>query len=164
MLACSEPFSPFKPDSDVFWSLHTSHARTHVEEVANTVQPQVFSPEPERAKSKGPGKWVLKDIDHDALWNVLTIAANRSGTIANEGSVILSDGKDWANTSRTLIHEWQKLGKDEKHFEFGSAIHRYGDLKRTVQKYVESDDHWALKGQSWHWVPATPDVIFERAE
>lgn len=156
LLACSNPFSPYRPVGHMHHKLGGSSGTV----VRNS--PRATDHALQVAAGTGPGKWVLKSIDHDALWNILAITANRSGTISNEGGVIFSDGKDWANTRRTLIHEWVRLSTDEKSFELGSAIHRYGELKRTTQKYVEAGDHWALKGQSWHWVPATPDKIFER--
>lgn len=164
LLACLKPFRPYRPDSSSAWVGRMYHqlggssgAVAHNSSRAPEHALQV-------AAGTGPGKWVLKSIDHDALWNVLAIAANRSGTIANEGSVMFSDGKDLANTSRTLIHEWVRLSTGEQHYKSGSAIHRYGELKKTTQKYLEADDHWALTGQSWHWVPATADVIFERRQ
>lgn len=163
MLACSRLVNPFVPEEAKFWPAQPSHGNGRIAEKVKSESLQTDVPESRQANT-GPGKWVLKNIDHDVMWNVLAIAANRSGTIANEGSVIFSEGKDWANTSRTLIHEWERLGADERHFESGSAIYRYGDVRKTTQKYVESTDHWAVTGQSWHWVPATPNVIFERGE
>ncbi|WP_248917695.1 hypothetical protein [Pseudomonas entomophila] len=162
LLACSNPFSPYRPDSSSLRTGHMYPQRGDSSGVIARNSSRVSDHALQVAAGTGPGKWVLKSIDHDVLWNMLAITANRSGTISNEGGVIFSDGKDWANTRRTLIHEWVGLSMDEKSFELGSAIHRYGELKRTTQKYVEADDHWALKGQSWHWVPATPDKIFER--
>ncbi|MCX2890814.1 MULTISPECIES: hypothetical protein [Pseudomonas] len=161
LLACSRPFSPFTPEA-ALWPVLPARGDGRIEGEVKSESSQVDVFVLQQVVGAGPGKWVLKDIDHDALRNAFTILANRSGTIANEGSVIFSEGKDWANTSRTLTHEWVRLSVDEKHFESGSAIHRYGDSKKTVQKYVESADHWAVTGQSWHWIPATPNVIFER--
>ncbi|MBC3474729.1 MAG: hypothetical protein ACOKSU_01540 [Pseudomonas sp.] len=162
LLACSEPISPFKPKRAEFWPLHSSHGQDYLESVTDSARAEVFSAGSNPTETSGPGKWLLKVIDNDALWNILAIASNRTGTIANEGSMFFSDGKDWANTSRTLTHEWTRLADDEQHFESGSAVYRYGTLKKTVQKYVESDDNWAVKGLSWYWVPVTPNIIFER--
>ncbi|NIF17678.1 hypothetical protein [Pantoea sp. Cy-639] len=164
LLACSEPFSPFTPEDTAFWPMQLSRGEGRTEGKVKRESSQVPMSMSQRAINTGPGKWVLKDIDHPVLWNVVAIVANRSGTIANEGSLIFSESKDWANTSRTLIHEWVRLDMNEGHFEAGSASHRYGGLKRTTQKYVESADHWALTGQSWHWVPVTANVIYEREE
>jgi hypothetical protein len=164
LLACSNPFVPFRPNCYDFWRDAWPREQRSSSESEALQLPSVSHKLEPKASASGPGKWVLKNIDHDAVWNVLAVAANRSGTIANEGSVILSDGKDFANTTRTLIHEWARLSGGERSYEAGSAIYRYGELKKTVQKYLEADDHWALNAQSWHWVPATPDVIFERRQ
>ncbi|QXI38078.1 hypothetical protein [Pseudomonas xantholysinigenes] len=164
LLVCSRPFSPFTPSGVEFWSEQPSLGKDRFVGGVREEPSEIGKSASQKIVDAGAGKWVLKEIDHDAFRNTLAIIANRSGTIANEGSVIFSEGKDWANTSRTLIHEWVRLSADEMHFESRSAIHRYGDLKKTAQKYVGSDDHWAITGQSWHWVPATPNVIFELRE
>ena len=45
----------------------------------------------------------------------------------------------------------------------GFCCHRPYDEKHRKQVFLQADDHWAVKGSSWHWVPAIADTIYERS-
>ncbi|VVP22742.1 Actin cross-linking toxin VgrG1 [Pseudomonas fluorescens] len=110
----------------------------------------------------GPGKWVMQSIDYDKATNALWGLANRIGTISNQGAVLGSDGKDFRNTTRVITHIWQPLDESEKSFIERSAIHPYGKVRTTRQRYLEGSDHWQTSGSSWHWQPVTPNIEYER--
>lgn len=66
-----------------------------------------------------------------------------------------------ANTTRTLIQQWVVLNDFEEHRIADSAIRRYGELRRTPQRFLEGEDKWQVGGKSWHWQPVTPDEAYE---
>ena len=112
-------------------------------------------------EAAGPGKWAFFSIDYDGMKNTAIIAANRLGSMGDQGRVFGSDGKDLANTTRTLIQQWVVLNDFEEHRIADSAIRRYGELRRTPQRFLEGEDKWQVGGKSWHWQPVTPDEAYE---
>lgn len=62
---------------------------------------------------------------------------------------------------RLVSQRWVPLGEKERSFARLSAIHRYGDVRRITQNYVQADDAWAITGESWHWRPVVPDEEYE---
>lgn len=109
----------------------------------------------------GPGKWAFFSIDYDGVKNTAIIAANRLGSMGDQGRIFGSDGKDLANTTRTLIQQWVPLNDFEEHRIADSAIRRYGELRHTPQRFLEGEDKWQVGGKSWHWQPVTPDEAYE---
>ncbi|WP_146136272.1 hypothetical protein [Pseudomonas simiae] len=121
-----------------------------------------FSPRQlESEEVAGPGKWAFFSIDYDGVKNTAIIAANRLGSIGDQGRVFGSDGKDLANTTRTLIQQWVPLNDFEEHRIADSAIRRYGELRHTPQRFLEGEDKWQVGGKSWHWQPVTQDEAYE---
>lgn len=124
--------------------------------------PVGFSPgRLESEEAAGPGKWTFFSIDYDGVKNTAIIAANRLGSMGDQGRVFGSDGKDLANTTRTLIQQWVPLNDFEEHRIADSAIRRYGELRHTPQRFLEGEDKWQVGGKSWHWQPVTPDEAYE---
>lgn len=113
------------------------------------------------ALAKGPGKWVKKDIQYDRTSNAVALVANRIASLGDEGRVAGSDGKDYANTTRTMIQEWTPLMVSESHLAERSVQRSYGELRHVKQRYFENSDNWQVAGSSWHWQPVTADVEFE---
>lgn len=109
----------------------------------------------------GPGKWKTFSIDTDLLWSGVALAANFLTSRGDEGRLFSSEGKDYANTRRLVSQRWVPLGEKERSFARLSAIHRYGDVRRITQNYVQADDAWAITGESWHWRPVVPDEEYE---
>lgn len=95
------------------------------------------------------------------LWTGVALAANFVTSRGDEGRFFASDGKDYANTRRVVSQRWMPLGENERSFARLSAIHRYGDVRRITQNYVQADDPWAITGESWHWRPVVPDEEYE---
>ncbi|RQO56785.1 hypothetical protein [Pseudomonas sp. KBW05] len=109
----------------------------------------------------GPGKWEKVSIDYDGVKNTAILAANRLVSAGDEGRLFLSDGKDFANTTRVMTQRWIRLdGRDEQLIQ-RSVERRYGELRHIKQRYLEGDDNWQVGGKSWHWQPVTPDVAYE---
>lgn len=88
LLVCSRPFSPFTPSGVEFWSEQPSLGKDRFVGGVREEPSEIGKSASQKIVDAGAGKWVLKEIDHDAFRNTLAIIANRSGTIANEGSVI----------------------------------------------------------------------------
>jgi len=109
----------------------------------------------------GPGKWRLRNIEYDRVKNTFLLIANRLTSGGEEGRVFGAEGKDYSNTTRTLIHEWLPLNEEEKSFSDRSVQRRYGELHRTRQSYVDAPDHWQISGSSWHWTPVTANTVYE---
>ncbi|HHE8493227.1 TPA: hypothetical protein ACPFP8_003134 [Enterobacter ludwigii] len=90
------------------------------------------------------------------------MAINRLTSMGNEGRVFGSEGKDYMNTKRDKIQEWQPLPSDvTDEMEQQSVVHRYGQQRKITQTFLEGDDSWAVTGQSWHWQPTTADDMYE---
>jgi hypothetical protein len=96
----------------------------------------------------GPGRWVTRDIKADIATNTLSFAANWLTSRGDEGRVFLAEGKDYANTFRTIIQEWQPLADGERHLKDKSVYREFGELRHIRQQFVEADDHWQLSGSS----------------
>jgi hypothetical protein len=114
--------------------------------------------------SKGPGKWVLHRIEYSTARNAFMVMANRIGTLSEEGRVIGADGRDLANTARTMIHQWTPLAGNEQHLASRSVVRRYGEMRGVKQLYYENEENWQTSGVSFHWQPVTADVEFELRE
>lgn len=112
----------------------------------------------------GPGRWVTKDIKYDIATNVVAFASNWLTSRGDEGRPFWSEGKDYANTFRTIIQEWQRLPDDKLHLEAKSIARYYGDVRHIRQQYVQADDHWQISGSSWHWRPVQSDIDYELHE
>ncbi len=177
LLVTNSPFSPLSQDTFGIYSHLTGKsfslgtpARSPVKLTNDELkqgEPLTMANIMRRANTKasaqfGPGKWVKKEIDYDGISNTLAVLVNRSGSLTDEGRLIFSDGKDFTNTTRTLVQEWVPLANDELSYETGSAMHAYGALRRIKQRFQESEDEWRETGKSWHWVPATADTVYER--
>ncbi len=118
---------------------------------------------PRGLKDEGPGHWVTVDHDYHGLNNTVIMAINRLTSMGDEGRVFGSEGKDYMNTKRDKIQEWQPLtsgAPDET--EQQSALYRYGEQRKITQIFLEGDDAWAITGQSWHWQPTTADDVYEK--
>ncbi|WP_249215984.1 type VI secretion system tip protein VgrG [Citrobacter sp. JGM124] len=117
---------------------------------------------PREQKDEGPGHWVTVDHDYYGLKNTVIMAINRLISMGDEGRVFGSEGKDYMNTKRDKIQEWQPLPSDATdEIEQQSAVYRYGEQRKITQTFLEGDDTWAITGQSWHWQPTTADDVYE---
>jgi hypothetical protein len=111
--------------------------------------------------TSGPGRWVTKDIEYDTATNALSFAANWLTSRGEEGRIFLAEGKDYANTFRTVVQEWLPLLVEHQHLKAQSMSRSYGEVRRIRQQYVEGEDHWQISGSSWHWRPVTMDIVYE---
>ncbi|WP_339541403.1 hypothetical protein [Pseudomonas sp. RA_5y_Pfl1_P24] len=109
----------------------------------------------------GPGKWEKVSIDYDGVKNTAVLAANRLASMGDEGRMLLSDGKDLANTTRVMTQKWVRLDSRDDQPTHRSVERRYGELRHIKQRYLEGDDNWQVGGKSWHWQPVTPDMAYE---
>ena len=117
---------------------------------------------PHEQKDEGPGHWVTVDHDYHGVKNTAIMAINRLTSMGDEGRVFGSEGKDYMNTKRDKIQEWQPLPSDvTDEMEQQSVVHRYGEQRKITQTFLEGDDSWAVTGQSWHWQPTTADDMYE---
>ena len=117
---------------------------------------------PREQKEEGPGHWVTVDHDYHGLKNTAIMAINRLTSMGDEGRVFGSEGKDYMNTKRDKIQEWQPLPSDiSDNIEHQSVVHRYGEQRKVTQTFLEGDDAWAVTGQSWHWQPVIADDVYE---
>ena len=113
---------------------------------------------------QGPGKWRTISISAKKGVSALALAGNLLASLADEGRVFLSDGKDFANTVRVIAQRWVPLGGDELSFARSSAVHQYGEVREILQHYVEFDDQWDITGRSWHWRPVVANEVYEFKE
>lgn len=111
--------------------------------------------------SSGPGRWVTNDIESDIAMNTLSFAANWLASRGDEGRLFLAEGKDYANTFRTIVQQWHPLTEGEEHLKEKSVYREYGELRQIRQQFVEGDDPWQISGSSWHWRPVTADIVYE---
>ncbi|MDH0746525.1 hypothetical protein N5D61_09225 [Pseudomonas sp. GD03842] len=109
----------------------------------------------------GPGRWVTKGIEYDTARNAVFFAANWLTSRGDEGRMFLSEGKDYANTSRTVVQEWQPLMDGQMHLRDKSVSRYYGEQRRIGQQFVEAEDHWQISGTSWHWRPTIGNITYE---
>ena len=122
----------------------------------------VSAPMATKSATSGPGKWVTQEIDYDGMSNSVKMFMNRLGSLSDEGRVFGSEGKDYQNTTRTMIQVWQRLDESEQHLAQSSATYPYGQQRTITQRFLEGTDHWQVSGQSWHWQPVTADTVYER--
>ena len=116
-------------------------------------------------QDSGPGVWVTKDYDYLGLANTAIGLLNRLTTMGDEGRAVGSDGKDFKNTMRDVIQEWQPLSEDAPSSLVEKSVkHKYGTVRRKRQKFLEGNDNWAVSGSSWHWVPVIANKEFEAEE
>lgn len=109
----------------------------------------------------GPGKRKITSIRVNERASSAAFVANFLVSRGDEGRAFLSSGKDYANTTRTVIQEWVPLDTEERNFAFSSAIHRFGMERKVTQIYVEADDAWDVSGASWHWWPVVANEEYE---
>ncbi|MDU3835260.1 MAG: hypothetical protein E7G64_14585 [Enterobacter hormaechei] len=114
----------------------------------------------------GPGYWKTVEDDYHGTKNVVIMAINRLTSMGDEGRVFGSDGKDYMNTSRDKIQRWTALpgdldGESRVFISAKSVIRRYGEQRSIYQKYLESDDAWAVSGKSWQWIPGVREEDYE---
>ncbi|MDA8486894.1 hypothetical protein NNO07_27900, partial [Pseudomonas resinovorans] len=110
---------------------------------------------------EGPGKWVTQETDYHGIQNTGQMLLNRLFSLGDEGRLFGSEGKDYENTKRTLIQEWIPLTADEENLKGHSAMHRYGEIRRIEQTFLEGPDNWQVSGKSWHWQPVTANTVYE---
>ena len=85
--------------------------------------------------------------------------------MGDEGRAVGSDGKDFKNTMRDVIQEWQPLSEDAPSSLVEKSVkHKYGIVRRKRQKFLEGNDSWAVSGSSWHWMPVIANKEFEAEE
>ncbi|MCX2900426.1 hypothetical protein, partial [Pseudomonas mandelii] len=112
--------------------------------------------------NSGPGRWVTIDHDYQALKNTASMFLNRLMSMGDEGRLFGSQGKDYANTRREKIQEWQPFLEDtDENIVAQSATHPYGSRRQIAQTFLEGDDTWAKGGKSWYWQPAIADSVNE---
>ena len=114
----------------------------------------------------GPGYWKTVEDDYHGTKNLVIMAINRLTSMGDEGRVFGSDGKDYMNTSRDKIQRWTALpgdldGESRVFISKKSVIRRYGEQRSIYQKYLESDDAWAVSGKSWQWIPGVREEDYE---
>ncbi|WP_237765568.1 DUF2345 domain-containing protein, partial [Enterobacter ludwigii] len=158
-----KPFTSYKvtsPDGEVLEGISDSSGKTAP--FYSSTPGNVKIEFPREQKDEGPGHWVTVDHDYHGLKNTAIMAINRLTSMGDEGRVFGSEGKDYMNTKRDKIQEWQPLPSDATdEMEQQSVVHRYGEQRKITQTFLEGDDSWAVTGQSWHWQPTTADDIYE---
>ncbi|WP_249168467.1 type VI secretion system Vgr family protein [Erwinia sp. E602] len=158
-----KPFTKYKvtsPEGDVFEGVSDSTGKTAP--LYSSTPGKMKIEFPREQKEEGPGHWVTVDHDYHGLKNTAIMAINRLTSMGDEGRVFGSEGKDYMNTKRDKIQEWQRLPSDVID-ETGqqSVIHRYGQQRKVTQTFLEGDDAWAVTGKSWHWQPVIADDVYE---
>jgi len=158
-----KPFANYKvtsPEGEIYEGISDSSGKTAP--FYSSTPDDVKIEFPREQKDEGPGHWVTVDNDYHGLKNTAIMAINRLTSMGDEGRVFGSDGKDFMNTKRDKIQEWQPLSSDVSD-EIGqqSAVHRYGEKRKVTQTFLEGDDAWNVAGRSWHWQPVTADDVFE---
>lgn len=116
---------------------------------------------PAGSLSFGPGKWKIMDVSTRKIASSAAFFGNFLASLSDEGRVFLSDGKDYANTTRVVTQKWIPLGDEELYIAAASAIYKYGEVKETVQIYVQGDDAWEVSGSVWYWRPVIADEVYE---
>lgn len=158
-----KPFTSYKvtsPDGEIFEGISDSSGKTAP--LYTSMPGNVNIEFPREQKDEGPGHWVTIDHDYHGLKNTAIMAINRLTSMGDEGRVFGSEGKDYMNTKRDKIQEWQPLPSDAAdETDQKSAVHRYGEQRKVTQTFLEGDDAWAITGQSWHWQPTTADDVYE---
>lgn len=114
-----------------------------------------------RRPESGPGKWRTQKIEKNWLRNSVAFAANRITSLGDEGRMWLSEGKDYANTTRVVTQRWVPLDEHDKYVALRSVSRRYEESRQISQIYVEADDNWQVSGKSWHWVPVLANEVYE---
>ncbi|WP_233424202.1 type VI secretion system Vgr family protein [Pluralibacter gergoviae] len=158
-----KPFTKYKvttPEGDVYEGVSDSSGKTAP---LYSLTPGEMKIEfPREQKEEGPGHWVTVDHDYHGLKNTAIMAINRLTSMGDEGRVFGSEGKDYMNTKRDKIQEWQPLPSDiSENIEHQSVVHRYGEQRKVTQTFLEGDDAWTVTGQSWHWQPVIADDVYE---
>ncbi|QVM96329.1 hypothetical protein JYG36_25060 [Pseudomonas sp. SORT22] len=121
-----------------------------------------FSSEQElRMIKKGPGKWRTISIDLEGARSIVAFLANRITSMGDEGRPFLTEGKDYANTMRTVTQQWVPLEQHDQSFAPRLIVRSYGEIRKIKQIYVEGEDHWQVVGKSWHWRPVVADTVYE---
>lgn len=158
-----KPFTSYRvtsPDGEVLEGISDSSGKTAP--FYSSTPGNVKIEFPREQKDEGPGHWVTVDHDYYGLKNTAIMAINRLTSMGVEGRVFGSEGKDYMNTKRDKIQEWQPLPSDATdETEQQSAVHRYGEQRKVTQTFLEGDDAWAVTGQSWYWQPTTADDVYE---
>jgi type VI secretion system secreted protein VgrG len=118
---------------------------------------------PDKTPESGPGCWVTIEHDYHGLKNTAIMALNRLTSMADEGRLFGSEGKDYQNTKRDKVQQWKPLPEEaEEAVKAQSVIHKYGVIRRLTQIYLEGSDAWAIKGSAWYWQPVTTDIVYEQ--
>jgi type VI secretion system secreted protein VgrG len=118
---------------------------------------------PDKTPESGPGCWVTIEHDYHGLKNTAIMALNRLTSMADEGRLFGSEGKDYQNTKRDKVQQWKPLPEEaEEAVKAQSVIHKYGVIRRLTQTYLEGSDAWAIKGSAWYWQPVTTDIVYEQ--
>ncbi|WP_241199766.1 type VI secretion system Vgr family protein [Erwinia billingiae] len=156
----STSYKVTSPDGEIFEGISDSSGKTAP--LYTSMPGNVNIEFPREQKDEGPGHWVTIDHDYHGLKNTAIMAINRLTSMGDEGRVFGSEGKDYINTKRDKIQEWQPLPSDAAdETDQKSAVHRYGEQRKVTQTFLEGDDAWAITGQSWHWQPTTADDVYE---
>ncbi|MHC8314060.1 type VI secretion system Vgr family protein [Pseudomonas sp. LB3P31] len=117
---------------------------------------------PDDLSKSGPGCWVTIDHNYHGLKNTASMLLNRLMSMGDEGRLFGSDGKDYANTRRDKVQEWQRFLEDaDEPIVAQSAHHLYGSRRYIAQTFLEGDDAWVKGGKSWYWQPAIADTVNE---
>ncbi|MDX6039174.1 type VI secretion system Vgr family protein [Scandinavium lactucae] len=158
-----KPFTSYRvtsPDGEVLEGISDSSGKTAP--FYSSTPGNVKIEFPREQNDEGPGHWVTVGHDYHGLKNTAIMAINRLTSMGDEGRVFGSEGKDYMNTKRDKIQEWQPLPSDATdEIEQQSAVRRYGEQRKVTQTFLEGDDAWAVTGQSWHWQPTTADDVYE---
>lgn len=158
-----KPFTKYKvtsPEGDIFEGISDSSGKTAP--LYSSTPGKMKIEFPDEQKEEGPGHWVTVDHDYHGLKNTAIMAINRLTSMGDEGRIFGSEGKDYMNTKRDKVQEWQPLPSDaSEEMIKKSAVYRYGEQRKVTQTFLEGDDEWAVIGQSWHWQPTTADDVYE---
>lgn len=158
-----KPFTKYKvtsPEGDIFEGISDSSGKTAP--LYSSTPGKMKIELPDEQKEEGPGHWVTVDHDYHGLKNTAIMAINRLTSMGDEGRIWGSEGKDYMNTKRDKVQEWQPLPSDASEGVIKkSAVYRYGEQRKVTQTPLGGDDEWAVTGQSWHWQPTTADDVYE---
>lgn len=100
---------------------------------------------------RGPGKWVITDIDNYWFNDILAVGSALSRT--EEGKFWLNGGKDsLLGRKRMVTLEW--IPPDDNPYSiYDSEENMYGETQIVEQTYSYYRANWVVGGYTYGWYP-----------